>query len=255
MLADVRQRDAPRYRARHRTDAWPGRCAERWIPHDGRGAGRAAAIDAVKAHHRARIGKSFADGFGVARAKGAYPFRGRRPGRCPVPLAKRRPRQPIGEYHDCSQDPFRRNLLRSAGAGRGACRDAVAGAAAAQRQQSYFGPASSIFVAAFLDVGALRTVYTGTPAADDPTKTEQQASLEEGQRPSRRRSTRSDGMDVELYAAILEQAARRFRISTAGITAPACRKAEEWLSRAAGRGMPNAPPAHRPLPIPRAWPL
>ena len=68
-------------------------------------------------------------------------------------------------------------------------------------------PASStLFVAAFLDVGALRTVYTER-LQQTTDETEQQAIVEEGNAAIVDAINEVDGMDVELYAAILEQAA------------------------------------------------
>jgi hypothetical protein len=80
-----------------------------------------------------------------------------------------------------------------------------AGAATAQAEQTYSAGELDAFVAAFLDVGALRTVYTERlqQATDE---TEQQAIVEEGNAAIVAAINEVEGMDVELYAAILQQA-------------------------------------------------
>jgi hypothetical protein len=80
-----------------------------------------------------------------------------------------------------------------------------AGAAAAQAEQSYSAGELDSFVVAFLDVDALRAVYTERlqQATDE---TEQQAIVEEGNAAIVAAINEVDGMDVELYAEILQQA-------------------------------------------------
>jgi hypothetical protein len=79
-------------------------------------------------------------------------------------------------------------------------------ATAQATEQSYSATQLDAFVAAFLDVSALRSAYTerlqqSTDAA------EQQAIVEEGNAAIVAAIDAVEGMDVDLYSAILEQAA------------------------------------------------
>lgn len=77
--------------------------------------------------------------------------------------------------------------------------------ASAQSEEAYSGPQLDAFVAAFLEVSELRTVYTERlqQATDEAT---QQSIVEDGNAAIVSAIDEVEGMDVELYSAILEQA-------------------------------------------------
>lgn len=80
-----------------------------------------------------------------------------------------------------------------------------AGSAAAQSEGAYSASDLDAFVVAFLEVSELRTVYTEQLQQTDD-ETQQAAIVEEGNSAIVSAIESVDGMDVELYSAILEQA-------------------------------------------------